>query len=105
MSGPQQDLNPRPTPKAFGAARIVPCCPRDVKYWWAQRDLNPRPSDYESPALTAELWALEETRLRAMAAGASLFRLASRRRTALFGRAKHPGVSAFGRGCKSSRPT
>ena len=25
--------------------------------WWAQRDLNPRPSDYESPALTAELWA------------------------------------------------
>src|SRR2546426_3518655 len=25
---------------------------------WAQRDLNPRPSDYESPALTAELWAL-----------------------------------------------
>lgn len=28
------------------------------KGWWAQRDLNPRPSDYESPALTAELWAL-----------------------------------------------
>ncbi len=26
--------------------------------WWAQRDSNPRPSDYESPALTAELWAL-----------------------------------------------
>lgn len=25
--------------------------------WWAQRDLNPRPSDYESPSLTAELWA------------------------------------------------
>ena len=25
--------------------------------WWAQRDLNPRPSDYESPALTTELWA------------------------------------------------
>ena len=25
--------------------------------WWAQRELNPRPSDYESPALTAELWA------------------------------------------------
>ena len=24
---------------------------------WAQRDLNPRPSDYESPALTPELWA------------------------------------------------
>src|SRR5580765_8462068 len=25
--------------------------------WWAQPDLNQRPSDYESPALTAELWA------------------------------------------------
>lgn len=24
---------------------------------WAQRDLNPRPIDYESTALTAELWA------------------------------------------------
>ena len=28
-----------------------------AQVWWAQRDLNPRPSDYESPALTAELWA------------------------------------------------
>ncbi len=28
-----------------------------VVKWWAQRDLNPRPSDYESPALTTELWA------------------------------------------------
>ena len=28
-----------------------------LEVWWAQRDLNPRPSDYESPALTAELWA------------------------------------------------
>ena len=26
--------------------------------WWAQQDLNLRPSDYESPALTTELWAL-----------------------------------------------
>src|SRR5713226_9180441 len=25
--------------------------------WWAQQDLNLRPSDYESPALTTELWA------------------------------------------------
>ena len=25
--------------------------------WWAQQDLNLRPSDYESPALTPELWA------------------------------------------------
>ena len=31
--------------------------------WWAQRDLNPRPSDYESPALTAELWAREGARI------------------------------------------
>ena len=30
-----------------------------AQVWWAQRDLNPRPSDYESPALTAELWAHE----------------------------------------------
>ena len=27
-----------------------------VKKWWIQPDLNQRPSDYESPALTAELW-------------------------------------------------
>lgn len=25
--------------------------------WWARRDLNPGPRDYESPALTAELQA------------------------------------------------
>ena len=24
----------------------------EAKIWWAQRDLNPRPRDYESPALT-----------------------------------------------------
>ena len=28
------------------------------KNWWAGRGLNPRPSDYESPALTPELPAL-----------------------------------------------
>src|SRR5258708_5111763 len=33
------------------------CKPMLCAEWWAQRDLNPRPSDYESPALTAELWA------------------------------------------------
>ena len=27
------------------------------KFWWAQKGSNLRPSDYESPALTAELWA------------------------------------------------
>jgi hypothetical protein len=25
--------------------------------WWARRDLNPRPTDYESAALTTELQA------------------------------------------------
>ena len=28
-------------------------------FWWARRDSNPGPRDYESPALTAELRALE----------------------------------------------
>ena len=27
--------------------------------WWARRDLNPQPRDYESPALTVELQALQ----------------------------------------------
>jgi hypothetical protein len=27
-------------------------------FWWARRDLNPQPRDYESPALTVELQAL-----------------------------------------------
>ncbi len=32
--------------------------------WWAHSDLNRGPSDYESPALTAELWALACDRSR-----------------------------------------
>ncbi len=28
--------------------------------WWARRDLNPQPRDYESPALTVELQALQQ---------------------------------------------
>ena len=28
-----------------------------MTYWWARRDLNPQPRDYESPALTVELQA------------------------------------------------
>jgi hypothetical protein len=28
-----------------------------VKAWWARRDLNPQPKDYESSALTVELRA------------------------------------------------
>ena len=27
--------------------------------WWARRDSNPQPRDYESPALTIELQALQ----------------------------------------------
>src|ERR1041385_998150 len=30
--------------------------------WWAHQDLNLGPSDYESPALTTELWAPRETK-------------------------------------------
>ncbi len=30
----------------------------EAEDWWACRDLNPEPSDYESPALTVELQAL-----------------------------------------------
>jgi hypothetical protein len=40
-----------------GAEVQLLLCSQDVSWWWAQRDLNPRPSDYESPALTTELWA------------------------------------------------
>ena len=29
-----------------------------VVQWWARRDSNPQPRDYESPALTVELQAL-----------------------------------------------
>ena len=29
------------------------------KSWWARRDSNPQPRDYESPALTVELQALQ----------------------------------------------
>ena len=33
----------------------------DLGEWWARRDSNPRPKDYESSALTAELQARGET--------------------------------------------
>ena len=29
-----------------------------VSFLWAHRDSNPEPTDYESAALTVELWAL-----------------------------------------------
>ena len=31
---------------------------RNLENWWASRDLNPQPADYESDALTIELKAL-----------------------------------------------
>ena len=31
-----------------------------LEIWWAHSDLNRGPNDYESSALTAELWAHEE---------------------------------------------
>src|ERR1017187_5744945 len=50
------------------------------KGWWAQQDLNLRPSDYESPALTAELWAremkLNSSEFILPASGGKLIRLA-----------------------------
>src|SRR5579863_10306598 len=30
-----------------------------MQWWWARRDSNPQPRDYESPALTIELQALQ----------------------------------------------
>src|SRR5690348_15250470 len=47
----------RPTPRAN------PVCDRSAAEvpradsWWARRDSNPQPRDYESPALTVELQA------------------------------------------------
>jgi hypothetical protein len=35
----------------------IPLYFQGLSCWWAHQDLNLGPSDYESPALTAELWA------------------------------------------------
>ena len=32
---------------------------REMNDWWAHQDLNLEPTDYESAALTVELWARE----------------------------------------------
>tara|TARA_B100002049_G_scaffold49392_1_gene34629 strand:- start:559 stop:675 length:117 start_codon:yes stop_codon:yes gene_type:complete len=32
---------------------------------WAHRDSNPEPTDYESAALTVELWALNSVNIKA----------------------------------------
>ena len=39
------------------ARRRNPDRKRSAIAWWARRDLNPQPRDYESPALTIELQA------------------------------------------------
>src|SRR5438552_15036698 len=36
-------------------------CLQGFLKWWAHSDLNRGPSDYESPALTAELWARSQS--------------------------------------------
>src|SRR2546430_874187 len=51
-----------------------------TEVWWAQQDLNLRPSDYESPALTAELWARSTGILNTLRLPCPLTRR-SRRRT------------------------
>ncbi len=45
------------TPQIEFSEVIKPLILLELMQWWAQTDLNRRPSDYESPALTAELWA------------------------------------------------
>jgi hypothetical protein len=50
-------LIPRPSDLHFGVRVGSRWAASPGGGWWAQRDLNPRPNDYESPALTAELWA------------------------------------------------
>jgi hypothetical protein len=48
-----RSLYPSKTEKAASAKGIA----RTALVLWAQQDLNLRPTDYESAALTAELWA------------------------------------------------
>ena len=42
---------------AASAAGLAPGVSREMRGWWALRDSNPQPRDYESPALTVELRA------------------------------------------------
>ena len=65
--GSYRVLVSRPFPPQMRAFRLLPLGngktaqklhrqkPKLLQVAWAQRDLNPRPSDYESPALTAAL--------------------------------------------------
>src|ERR1051325_10983753 len=56
--------------------------------WWAHQDLNLGQSDYESPALTAELWALKSSKSAGfnrfqIQASADIFRPCAYQRQAL----------------------
>ena len=42
-----------------GADTICGIASKDAGFWWAHQDLNLEPTDYESAALTVELWARE----------------------------------------------
>ena len=42
-------------------SRVIECSEKFEKTWWARRDLNPQPKDYESSALTVELQARNRT--------------------------------------------
>ena len=57
LSAEKQALGPQPLRTEKTAQKLHRQKPEMQEKAWAQRDLNPRPSDYESPALTAELWA------------------------------------------------
>ena len=54
---PEGELNP--TPNSSGCSTRLEFDIVPGRKWWAHSDLNRGPSDYESPALTAELWALK----------------------------------------------
>ena len=45
---------------AHTGLRCEPFARLAMQVWWARRDLNPQPRDYESPALTVELQALQQ---------------------------------------------
>ena len=47
-----------------------------IMFWWACRDSNPEPRDYESPALTVELQALQRPSATARVSAAEVRRVA-----------------------------
>ena len=51
--------------------------PSIVLLWWAHQDLNLEPTDYESAALTVELWAREGQSIRVRGQGLGVSRRAA----------------------------